>query len=127
MKLIENQAFHDILHLDDADRRHFDQRARQLRAKAVAASISGLKQHLQRFVQTVRRLRAERAAQKALNGLDDRLLTDIGIVRDQIPAVIKGLSKPGTERTPAVEGTRRPIVHGNGAGTASDSQVNLAA
>lgn len=53
----------------------------------------------------IARLRRERRAVRALSALDDRLLSDIGVLRPDIPAVVKGLKsarpRPVAEGTPA--------------------------
>lgn len=69
-----------------------------LRSQAiVAASRTGyrsLTRGLGRLAAGWRRFNARRAAIAELNRLDDRLLADIGVRREQIPLVVDGLALP---------------------------------
>lgn len=68
---------------------------RQLQARAMAAAISGLFRGARRFIAKlvtgVRQARLQAAAVSELAAMDDRLLADIGIRRDNIEAAVAGL------------------------------------
>jgi uncharacterized protein YjiS (DUF1127 family) len=77
-------------------------RARQLRAEAVAETIvaayDGLAHALRTCVAWLARRRREAQARHALEQCSDRTLADIGIRRDQIALIAKGLLAQHAER-----------------------------
>jgi uncharacterized protein YjiS (DUF1127 family) len=64
-------------------------------ARALATALAGLRQALawpfRKVADALGRARREGAAIRALGALDDHILADIGITRDQIPAAVAGL------------------------------------
>jgi uncharacterized protein YjiS (DUF1127 family) len=77
-------------------------RARQLRAEAVAETIvaayDGLAHALRTWATWLARHRREARARHALAQCSDRTLADIGIRRDQIPLIAKGVLARHAER-----------------------------
>lgn len=53
---------------------------------------------VQRMVASLRNARARRRAERQLTALDDRLLTDIGLNRGDIAAVVAGTEKDASSR-----------------------------
>ncbi len=67
---------------------------------AAKTSYRALSRGLERVAAGWRRFNAHRKAIADLNRLDDRLLADIGIRREQIPLVVDGLDVPGRGHQP---------------------------
>ncbi len=67
---------------------------RRLQARAMASALAGLFRAVirpvKKLVQAHRRVRRQAAAMRQLGALDDHLLRDIGIRRDNIPATVAG-------------------------------------
>jgi uncharacterized protein YjiS (DUF1127 family) len=96
----------------------YQARGRQLQAQAMAAVIMGLARAASRRVKKLlaayRQSRTRALAIRQLSAMDDRLLEDIGIRREAIPAAVAGLwqrpevTRSSPQATPAHASQRRP-------------------
>jgi uncharacterized protein YjiS (DUF1127 family) len=83
-------------------------RGRQLQARAMASALLGLARALawpfRKLARAYRRARVQATATRQLRAMDDHLLRDIGLRREDIPAAVAGLmSRPAsTDPAPAV-------------------------
>ena len=92
---------------------HYQLLGRRLQARAVAAAFAGLGSAIARPVRalfrSLARSRREGQAIRQLAALDDRILNDIGISRDQIPAAVTGLlTRTGPDQRAAAPTRLRP-------------------
>jgi len=78
---------------------------RQLQARAMARALGNLlgavTWPLRKAAGNLRRARREGASIRALGALDDHLLADIGISREQIPAAVAGLLEQPAAANPS--------------------------
>jgi uncharacterized protein YjiS (DUF1127 family) len=75
-------------------------------AKAVGTTARGISRWLGRGLSALERGQARRMAMRELYALDDRLLKDIGLSRDQVPATVNAMfrSEPPVDAVrPALE------------------------
>lgn len=88
-------------------------RGRQLQARAMAKALMELGRAvawpLRRLARALGRWHAHAAAARQLNAMDDHLLRDIGIRREQIPAAVAGLmSRQASADAGPAPGVRQP-------------------
>ena len=109
---------------------HYTQTGRALRAQAVRQAlrdlIRGIVGAVRQGAEALQRWHRRRVTYRELMALDDRLLRDIGLRRDQIPAAVEGLwrneSNPVAKRQAYVA-----TVAGRPSDAANDDRPDLAA
>ena len=97
-------------HVTHEDLQHYQLVGRRLQARATAAALGSLLRALLWPVRKIAKLAAayarsgrEAAAVRQLSALDDHLLEDIGIRREQIPAAVAGsLARSAAPDAPAL-------------------------
>ncbi len=85
---LERRRFHEVIE-------HYSKIGRELRTQAVQRAVRRLVRGIVGIIaqgaEALRRWHLRRVTYRELMALDDRLLHDIGLRRDQIPAAVKGL------------------------------------
>ncbi len=116
---LERRLFHEVFE-------HHAKTGRELRAQAVRRLVRGIVGIIAQGAEALRRWHRRRVAYRALMALDDRLLRDIGLRRDQIPAAVEGLWR--TESNPVAKRQAYvATVAGRPSDAANDDKADLAA
>ena len=95
-----------------SDHEPFIEQARMERARAVRALFRGARRALAQAFRGIALWRRRRATLRALQGLDDRMLKDIGLYRGEIwstaDMIAQGLEPPRHAGRPAVDAAPAP-------------------
>ena len=80
---LERRLFHEVIE-------HHAKTGRALRAQALRRLVRGIVGIIAQGAEALRRWHRRRVTYRALMALNDHLLQDIGLRRDQIPAAVDG-------------------------------------
>ncbi len=128
MNRLTNQTYRGSLFHEVFE--HHAKSGRALRAQAVRQALRGLIRGsvgaVRQGAEALRRWHLRRVTYRELMALDDRLLHDIGLRRDQIPAAVKGLLR--NESNPVAKPQAYvATVAGRPSDAANDDKADLAA
>ncbi len=120
---LERRLFHEVIE-------HHAKTGRALRAQvgrqALRGLIRGIVGAVRQGAEALQRWHLRRVGYRALMALDDRLLRDIGLRRDQIPAAVAGLLR--NESNPVAKPQAYvATVAGRPSDAANDDRPDLAA
>jgi uncharacterized protein YjiS (DUF1127 family) len=124
MSKLTNQTYRGSLFHEVFE--HHAKTGRELRAQALRRLVRGIVGIIAQGAEALRRSDRRRVGYRELMALDDRLLRDIGLHRDQIPAAVKGLLR--NESNPVAKPQAYvATVAGRPSDAANDDRPDLAA